>query len=382
MPELADAVVVGGGVLGLFMALELSRLSWRVIVLEEERFGSAATGKGFGWINSSSKLDDESYHRLNSASVQLYRRLATEFGEDRIGWRGGGSLYVGDEADSVGVVRLRKKMETLSHFKTPACLLNSSEISALEPNLSVSSSSIALFAPDEGWVESGRLVRFLMEQGKENGVVYRDFTKVTGFQTDRLGAASSVLTDTEAISTRHVILCAGIRNQSLMRLIANGKRSDASLRELPEMIREVPGLIAEVDNLPRQCQVERVIYPAVKNGFHLRPTPAGGIVFGADDTDLIRSADSVAELISRARRVLSSLPEGVSYTSRICIRPVPIDSFPAIGGLPSMPGFSLMASHSGMTLAPILAKMLAQEIMTGGIDEKLKRYAPGRFGGV
>ena len=375
MSEVTDVVVVGGGILGLFLALELSRGSLRVIVLEAERFGSGATGNGFAWINASSKMTNSDYHSLNASGLGHYRSLAAEFGEERIGWHGGGTLFIEDEEDGSSVVGLRERMETISAWNSPVCWLDSGEISALEPNLALSKTSCALFATAEGWIEPGRLVRFLIEQGKEKGVEYREFSKVVGFRRDRLGNVSVALTKNDVINTRQVALCAGVLNQEMLQLAFVIDESIPT----PVFVSKSPGLIVEVNHLASNAQIERVLYPSSVRGFHLRPTSAAGLALAADDTDEDRTESSVAELISRARKILPAIPEGVAYTSRVCERPIPIDTYPLIGKLPHAQGFSLLASHSGITLAPTLAHLLAQEIISGEIQEKANPYRASRM---
>jgi glycine/D-amino acid oxidase-like deaminating enzyme len=70
MGETADVAVVGGGVLGLATAFELTERRLSVVLLESGTLGSGTTGTSFHWINASSKSEDETYHRFNAAGVQ------------------------------------------------------------------------------------------------------------------------------------------------------------------------------------------------------------------------------------------------------------------------------------------------------------------------
>ena len=92
MLELADAVMIGGGVLGLALTEALSRRFSRVLLLEAARCGAKATAGGFAWANASSKWQNEHYHRLNAEASRLHLTLAAEYDAARTGWNGGGSL--------------------------------------------------------------------------------------------------------------------------------------------------------------------------------------------------------------------------------------------------------------------------------------------------
>ena len=58
---------------------------------------------------------------------------------------------------------------------------------------------------------------------------------------------------------------------------------------------------------------------------------------------------------------------------------MPIDGFPVIGAPSKTPNIYLALTHSGVTLAPLIAQMVAIEIMDGTQVEFLNAYRPGRF---
>jgi len=58
---------------------------------------------------------------------------------------------------------------------------------------------------------------------------------------------------------------------------------------------------------------------------------------------------------------------------------MPADGLPIAGALPGYQGVYLLVTHSGITLGPLLAQLLADEIITGRISPWLERYRPDRF---
>ena len=62
-------------------------------------------------------------------------------------------------------------------------------------------------------------------------------------------------------------------------------------------------------------------------------------------------------------------------------RPVPSDGLPVIGPLPQAPDIYLAVTHSGVTLAPILGRYVAQEVLDGLEVQALSHYRPARFVG-
>ncbi|MGH1416964.1 MAG: FAD-dependent oxidoreductase [Pelagimonas sp.] len=60
LPESADVVIIGGGVVGVFAALYLTRLGQKVIVCEKGRVAGEQSSRNWGWNASRAET------RLNS----------------------------------------------------------------------------------------------------------------------------------------------------------------------------------------------------------------------------------------------------------------------------------------------------------------------------
>lgn len=60
-------------------------------------------------------------------------------------------------------------------------------------------------------------------------------------------------------------------------------------------------------------------------------------------------------------------------------RPMPLDGLPMIGKVPGAAGMYMVATHSGVTLAPLLGKLAAQEVLTSERLAALAKYRPERF---
>lgn len=374
MLELADAVVVGGGVMGLFVASALSRRLSRIQLLERERCGQAATYGGFAWVNASSKWKDPEYYILNHEALLRHRALAAQHGAERSGWNGGGSLAWADGADGDALQRIRTQEQALHDLGSPVQRLTRGEMQALEPNVRFPDECEGIFSPGEGWVDTPRLTRLLRDQATERGVDVAEYTDALRFTVDYRRRISSVETSRGRVSTRILIICAGTETGSLSEQVCGNR--------VP--MREWVGFLAETPAQPRQGQAFRVCYPPDGAGMHLRPTPGNGLLIGADDTDQYLPFDTD----NRARtahslfaRVTRSLPNAVGdgMALRRCRRPIAADGMPVVGPLPGVGDVYILLAHSGVTLAPLLAPLLAEEIITGRPDSLLSKYRPARF---
>jgi len=60
-------------------------------------------------------------------------------------------------------------------------------------------------------------------------------------------------------------------------------------------------------------------------------------------------------------------------------RPLPTDGFPVVGALPASPDVHVAVTHSGVTLAPIIARHTTDEVLHGSRADMLAPYRPERF---
>jgi glycine/D-amino acid oxidase-like deaminating enzyme len=374
MADLADAVVVGGGILGASIACELARRAHRVVLLEERRIGSGLTSGGFGWINASSEFTDEKYHRLRAHAVAHYDTIA-ERGADRVGIAEGGSLHWVDSTDLEAVDRLTHRAATLAQFGCPAVVLNAAEMQLLEPGVRFPSEAVGLFCPSDRCIHPARLLRHLVEQGRRFDLELREDCPATGF-THHGGAISTVETPRGRISTRLLVLAAGPATSSLV--------AHAAGPEAAQLVstHAAPGLL--VYTPLHESAIGRVLFPPESDGLHLRPGPGAGVLIGADDMDRLIAAQSLANLGSLAEQlhrraslfVKSLLSSDVRLEPRVCARVMPFDERPIVGAIPSVRGLYVAVTHSGVTLGPLLANLLGQQIATGKPPELLEGYGP------
>ena len=60
-------------------------------------------------------------------------------------------------------------------------------------------------------------------------------------------------------------------------------------------------------------------------------------------------------------------------------RPVPIDGFPVVGNIEGHEGVFVAVMHSGVTLAPLIGKLLASEMLKNSKSPLLESFRPSRF---
>jgi len=157
-------------------------------------------------------------------------------------------------------------------------------------------------------------------------------------------------------------------------------------------VRRSPGLLLTTPDLSPRRLLRRVVYWDETPDLHVLPHFSGGLRMGADDTDgMIAESDDEAtrraggeRLLQRARDRIAGFPEDLGVDDcrlDLGIRAMPEDGRSIADSLPGSEGLYVVATHSGITLAPILGRLMAEFIDNGTRPELLSPYSLSRFPG-
>jgi glycine/D-amino acid oxidase-like deaminating enzyme len=58
---------------------------------------------------------------------------------------------------------------------------------------------------------------------------------------------------------------------------------------------------------------------------------------------------------------------------------MPLDELPVMGALPGLADLYVAVTHSGVTLAPIIGRLTAEEVLNTSRTEMFAPYRPERF---
>ncbi len=97
------------------------------------------------------------------------------------------------------------------------------------------------------------------------------------------------------------------------------------------------------------------------------------------ETELRRLA---GQLLERARRTVRGLDEARVVAYQVCVRPLPADEQSIVGRLPGAEWLYVAVTHSGVTLAAHLSRLIAAELAVGAPAAELAAYRPDRFAGT
>lgn len=381
-----DVVVVGGGIIGCTASYYLSHQGLKTALFERGKIAAETSANNFSWINATSKTSNEAYHRLNALGVRLHDELSGEFGADALGLRQSGSLGYASRSDTVNFETLKEQAHRLEKFGYPSHWVGREELRTLEPSLSFPSDAEGLLAPTDKTLDAPRFARFMTEQARQAGARIVEECGAVELLTDPEGAVCGVETEQGPVECRNVLIAAGPQTPEVLAALT-GYEGFAS--RFP--VRKVPGLLVSTPAID-DPQVSRLIYTDHGGEFHVFPEFGGGLRLASDvvDGEMLDAPtdEKLRSLALGLLRHMAELAPGFPGETLIddChlsvgVRAYPEDGFSISGELPGSEGLYLIATHSGITLAPALGSLMADFIATGERSPMLEPFALSRLPG-
>jgi len=197
-------VVVGGGVTGCSVLYHLTKKGWSDVVLcERAEIASGAASHAIGHVILYTLSDCVS--RLNQHSVELYRRLEEETGQDP-GFHVCGNLRLATHPDRLD--EFKRYLSVAESAGVRAELLSPEEVKSLWPLIETEGVLAGVYNPDDGHIGGSDLAQALAAGARQGGAeIYRN-TEVVGFEQQRNGEWL-VQTDRGDITCEHVVSCTG-----------------------------------------------------------------------------------------------------------------------------------------------------------------------------
>ena len=126
LPDSADAVVIGGGIVGASSAYFMARQGLRVALVEKGRIGAEQSSRNWGWCRQQNR--DGRELPMATQSLALWEEMTEDIGED-LGFRRCGLVYASN--DAAQVAQWERWRETAKQFGVETRLLTGPE--ALSP---------------------------------------------------------------------------------------------------------------------------------------------------------------------------------------------------------------------------------------------------------
>jgi glycine oxidase len=370
MPKPADAVVVGGGVVGCAVAWMLARDGLAVTLLERGELAAQASGAAAGMLTPSPEAsDDGPFLRLARASLALFpdwcEALREGSGVDPE-YEASGSLHVARTPEAAQQIQERARS-----LATPGAeWLDAAAAREAAPGLSEAIQG-ALWSPGDAHVRSPLFTRACATAAGQLGAHIRVGVAAVGLR--REGARiTGVLTTEGEHPAGCVVLCTG--------------------SWLPESAGWLGGRI-RIPIEPVRGQVLSLEAPepplrtiVFGGGVYLVPKRDHSVVVGATQEkvgyDCRVTAEGVAQLLSAAPGLVPGLARSTFLASCAGLRPATPDHLPLVGPLPGAEGLLFAAGHfrNGVLLAPITARLVADLVRGKTLPPEAEALRPERFG--
>lgn len=372
-------VIVGAGVIGTCLALRLAQHGADVTIVEADQPGYGATANSFAWVGASTPAvrEPEPYFVLHARGVEAYRRLENECSMSPWLQRPGCLTW---STDPAGQEAIAANVSYLASRGYNAVLIDPKRARRdLDSAIGTPpSTQVVAFFPDEGYIKGPPFTGRILVHARQAGAVLRTGDRVTSIATSGSAVRGVTLSSGETLPADVVIVANGRGSAALLEtvsftfpLVSAESRPSAAV-----------GLL--VISRPMYMPIRRVL---IADDIMFRPDGGGRLIthsFRIDDE--VSAGIPVSPIPERAVRLMHETARHVQgaeqlepEAARIGIRPLPADGLPAVGLAPGYDNLYMCVTHSGVTLAPLLAELLVDEILRETESPLLSSFRPTRF---
>ncbi|MBV8430680.1 MAG: glycine oxidase ThiO [Solirubrobacterales bacterium] len=370
-----DAIVVGGGVIGLSVAWRTAQRGLRVLLVERGDPGAGTSRVAAGMLApvSEASLVEQAVLGLGLASARLYpgfvQELQAASGVDP-GYLACGTLAVARDRDEAEA--LDRELKARHRLGLTVERLRPSQARALEPALAPAV-RLALWAEDDHAVDPRQLSAALVQACEAAGVGLRLGEGVAALTLNSAGVVSGVRLDGgDRVGAPQVVIAAGTWA--------------GEIAGIPDALRvplhPVKGQILRLHDPAGPGLLSRVL--RMGSGYVL-PRGDGRYVLGATmeerGFDTTVTAGAVSELLRDAGELIPGISELVIDEISAGLRPATPDNAPALGPA-SLAGLHWAVGHyrNGILLAPVTAEILADSLEGQESPAYAAAFGPERFG--
>ncbi len=205
LPDQAQVVIIGGGIVGCSVAYHLVKRGWSgVVLLERKSLTSGTTWHAAGLVGQLRATHNLT--RLAQYTTELYASLEAET-EQATGFKQNGSLAVA--ADEERFEELRRGASMARCFGLEVEVVTPAEAGRMWPLLNIDDLVGAVFLPKDGQCNPTDTTQALARGARNGGARIFENTAVRAVHT-KAGKVSGVATDQGDITAEYVVNCAGM----------------------------------------------------------------------------------------------------------------------------------------------------------------------------
>jgi glycine oxidase len=370
-----DVAIIGGGVIGASIALELAEEKLSTIVLDRQQPGREASWAAAGMLSPAPHVpEDAPLTPLGSESLALYPAfiarieeasgVATDFARN-------GSLDI--FFTERGELERDRIIAENRRLRLPCGPISLEEVREIAGSIGPDARA-AMWLRAEATVDPRLLMLALLAAGERGGVEIHPNCTVTGLihEGDR---CLGVVAGGEKIAAGHVIVAAG----SFCGTIANERADGSEILARYAPTYPVRGQMIALQ--PSGFNLRQVLRA---KGRYLVPRRDGRIVAGSTlehaGFEKQITAAGVREILDGVLELVPELAGAEILETWAGLRPGTPDGLPILGPT-EMEGLLVATGHyrNGILLAPITAKLMREWITRGSAAAGAEIFSPMRF---
>jgi glycine oxidase len=360
-------IIIGAGIIGLTIARELHLRGERnLLLVDRGPAGREASWAAAGMLSPQAEAHvADDFFRFCCEARTLYPTFAAELLDEtgvdiELDQTGTMQVTFSDERSS----KLAERFEWQRKAGLEVERLSFDEIRELEPSISPSVRDGLLF-PNDWQVENRKLVEALLEYARRNRIEILENTEARDL-IHEAGEIRGIDTSAGRWYCDRAVMTAGAWTTRIC--------------TLPFRVKPIRGQM--VCFRPEKSLLKHVVQEP--NGY-LVPRKDGRILAGATVEDVgfenMVTDGAVNSLQEMALEILPSLGNLNITESWSGLRPFASDGFPVLGRVPGIKNLTVATGHyrNGILLAPLTAKLIADEMIDGLVSPYLSAFGADRF---
>jgi glycine oxidase len=369
-----DVLVVGAGLIGSSIALELASQKLQVALLDRQQPGREASWAAAGMLSPGPDApEDLPLVPLAKESLRLYPDFISSIEEAsgyRVAFVREGALEIFHDSD--GAAKRDQLLAEYTELGLVGAVISPEAARASEPALNPNVNAIAWLA-GEATVDPRQLIEAAIAAAKNSGVTILTSQSVTSVLAE--SGASIVVANGQKISAGNVVIAAGSFCGSIGQDAARGAIGMARYAPTHPVRGQMIAMRSKKVKLKKVLRSEHGYIVPRTDGRIIAGSTLENVGFNRETTQ-----EGLRKILDAAIALAPGLADAEIVETWAGLRPGTPDHLPIIGPT-DIPGLLIATGHyrNGILLAPVTAKLIGDWIVKGKARFSADRFSPLRF---
>ncbi|WP_058973288.1 NAD(P)/FAD-dependent oxidoreductase [Type-D symbiont of Plautia stali] len=369
--------IIGGGVIGLAVARALALQGVQVTLFEQQHIGAGTSSTTFAWVNSNGK-QPLSYHQLNALSMEEHVKLQLTQ-PNGLRWLETCGTWEW-AAEGEAQQHLLQRATSLQSLGYPAREVTPDQLQREIPELRPQAVSGAVWHfPTESVLHPALYLARLWSEARAHGAILHQHQAIQRIAEQADGVTLQLESGEQWQGDCVVIATGRWANQLL-----NTLDVDLALLDTSKPNAVACSFLARTAPQPLSLSAN-LIAPQL----NVRPDGGGRLLLQAleldDLADPAAPPSTQSAIAEQFRERYQSLfaDAGELQIEKIVVgqRARPADGLPAMGYVTPQQRVYVAVTHSGITLSPLIGRLVAEELVQDHASDLLADFRPQRLMG-